>query len=89
MNTALLPRNSSRTIRTADIKLGEVKPLNPMAQITVQVVHNPNLIDLVPWISPAGADDLNRPDRNLIVDSRDAGIHLDIFTYPAIIGRPQ
>lgn len=89
MQTAVLPRNASRTIRTADTTKGEVKPLNPMAQITVQVVHNPNLIDLQQWMSPSDPNDATKPDRSLIVDSRDAKIHLDIFTYPAMIGRPQ
>jgi hypothetical protein len=84
-----LPRNSTRTIRTADLKMGEVKPLNAMAQITVQVVHNPNLIDLQSWVSPADPNDASHPERNLIVEGNGAKIHLDIFTYPAIIGRPQ
>lgn len=89
MQTAALPRNATRTIRVAETRLGEVRPLNPMAQITVQVVHNPNLIDLAPWINASDPDDANIPDRNLVADRRNSGIHLDIFTYSAMIGRNQ
>jgi uncharacterized protein (TIGR02598 family) len=38
MQTAPLPRNTNRTMRKAQIGLGEVSPLNPMAQIT-DAVH--------------------------------------------------
>jgi uncharacterized protein (TIGR02598 family) len=89
MQTAVLPRSSTRTIRKAETRMGEVKPLNPMAQLTVQVVHNPNGIDLGPWVKDTDADDPNKPDRNLVVDRRDSKIHLDILTYAAMIGRPQ
>ena len=87
LQTAPLPRSSTRTVRTAQSNLGEVPPLNPMAQITVQVVHNPNLLELTPYIDSSSPDDATKPLRNLVADSRDAKVHLDIFTYSAMIGR--
>ena len=74
-------------MRTAQIQLGEVPPANPMAQLTVQVVHNPNLLDLTPYIDISNPDDLKNAQRNLVADSRDSKIHLDILTYSAMIGR--
>lgn len=87
LQTAPLPRNKNRTIRTADVTLGQTKPLNPMAQVTVQVVHNPNRLDLQPYIDASNADDVLKPQRLLVSDSRESRIHLDILTYSAMIGR--
>jgi uncharacterized protein (TIGR02598 family) len=87
IQTAPLPRNANHTVRPPERTLGQVAPLNPMAQLTVQVVHNPNLIDLNQWIDTSTPDDPNKPLRNLIVDSREGKIHLDILTYSAMIGR--
>lgn len=86
LQTAPLPRNSNRTVRTT-LASGEVAPSNPMAQLTVQVVHNPNLLDLISLIDSASPDDVKKPQRNLVADSRDSKVHLDILTYSAMIGR--
>lgn len=87
LQTAPLPRNSSRTIREAVQTLGEVKPLNPMAQLTIQIVHNPNSLDLVPYIDASNENDVSVPQRNLVADRRDSPVHLDILTYSAMLGR--
>jgi uncharacterized protein (TIGR02598 family) len=87
MQTAVLPRSTERTVRAADPdkKKGEQPPLNPLAQLTVQVIHNPNGLKLE--LSKSQPDDVTKPDRNLVPDSRTAKMQLEIFTYSAMIGR--
>lgn len=81
-----LPRNADRTTKQ-DINhlAGESKPLNSLAQLTVQVVHNPNTLKLE--FNEEDISDINDPTRNLLSQDPKSKTSLDVFTYSAMVGR--
>lgn len=75
-----LPKSGGRSVGTQ----GNAHP-EAVAQITVQVAHNPAHFNLP--ISTAAADDVNSPGRNLF-DLQSSGMRgIDVLTYCSHVGR--